>query len=222
MINIHYYCTPRQAGKTNLALYEAFKSPRNLILAHNASYAKELSNRHPLINSMSYNEFARKMNGHRPIVKLILDEYHFANLHNKEKLYEYLQMEKHSDWLEDVTVFTTPRKQIPIELVEYVASCKAADGSLKAAIDVNNLRNVFPKWFLLPINVELFQLMIHELWWDLLFLQYSRHNCGHIRINFHDGQDHLPFFNYGTKERPYYDREMGVPEVEITGQYLVK
>lgn len=221
MITIYYYCTPRQVGKTKIALYEAFKTSNSIILTHNDNQARELSSKHESIKSTTYNRFISKQNtpSFRNVETLILDEYHFANLHDREKLYDYVL--QYASRLKGITILTTPAKQIPHELFEYVATCKALDRTLLESIDRTRLRSTFPKWFMLPINTEGLQIMIHELWYDLLFLDYSRHNVGKFRVVFSDGDSRLPFFNY-WRMREAYDREMGVLENETTGQYIVK
>jgi len=223
MTRITYYSTPRQAGKTNLALYEAIKNHgSSLIVAHNTAHAKELEKKWDHLRTTSYNVFAHKNNSIniRGLEILILDEYHFATLHQRVELYGYVM--SNLDKLREVIVLTTPTKQIPIELYKYVAQSIAYGVTLAQAIEPGRMERSMKKFFLLPIHVESLQVMIHELWYDLIFLDCDRNNVGKLSLKFHDGEDRLPFFNYGTREREFIDRDMGISEAEITGQYIVK
>jgi hypothetical protein len=223
---ITYYSTPRQVGKTTIGMYEAIKCPDSIMLAHDGRYARELSDRHKHLKAMSYYDFFRD-GGTRIYKNIIIDEYHYASLIDREKLHSYVLSFKKE--IDNVFVFTTPRIQMPDDMYYYIASCKAKDIPLEQAINIKYIKSIKPKWFLLPLDYKGLQVMIHELWFDLLFLDCSRHTIGDLKIKFYDGDDRMPFFNYTdwykTMANEMNDDERfedWIKPYEITGQFIVK
>lgn len=228
MINVTYYCTPRQVGKTNLAMYEAIKNDNSLILTHSEDYAKYMikydqrlmHNRPSRIKATSCNRFV-DMPGSFPNVEvLILDEYQMWRHEERERLYHIIYGGALSK-LKEVIVFTTPSTQIPFEMFDYVASCKTSGMPLALCLDLKNIKKANPKWFLLPIDSLSLVMMIRALWYDLSFLDCNDKDAETFVVKFFDGNIRLPFFNYKSDLDDEARRAIGHSEAEITGQFIV-
>jgi hypothetical protein len=222
-VKIRYFCTPRQVGKTTFAKWEALKTEKHLLFAHNLSHAKQLEREsNGTLNVVTYSTLDRDLtlNNFDDIEVLILDEYAFASGSQKKNLYVYVIPRMAAKNLKEIYVFTTPKFQISQEMYAYVATMKAQGYS---SINYAQIRKDKPHWFLMPHDRYAIQDFFDELLADLAFIQFDKTNLGTFKLEFRDGNQRLPMYNYKSRDGKREEFEaMGLSDSEITGQFIIK
>lgn len=112
-MKIHYYMAPRQSGKSTIADFINYDNKDSFYLVIQS--CKNIR-----ANTYTYSNFKYAMVGRR-IKTLILDEYHFISMKDKEWLYDNIGI-LHD--LEDLYIFTTPKFQYSKEIIDLVIDCK--------------------------------------------------------------------------------------------------
>jgi hypothetical protein len=196
-MKIHYYTGARRSGKSTIGKFVAHDKPNSLILTlyKNPNLGE---------NVCSYEAFKNRIHGNR-FKNLVLDEYQFLSLKEKQWLYVNLFFIPE---LKNIYVFTTPKHQYSKDIVEFVIACK------KDGLNLHDTCHKIEEKFTFPLPFMSFAALCESvsfLYWDL----YTAPDSDYLEII----RDDANFFtNDNIKNIPNVDY---YHKTELTGKFTI-